>query len=63
MKQVGTKEIVVNGQTVTVRVFAAKGSRSSRLGSDATSAIERNPDVRHQCTREDYEEFLESRSF
>ena len=28
--QIGTKQIVVNGQTVTVRVFAAKTERKPR---------------------------------
>jgi len=55
-KQIGTKEIVVNGQRVTVRVFAGRQSRNE----DAQHAT-RLADVRYQTTREDYLEMLEMR--
>ena len=58
-KQIGTKEIMVNGQLVTVRVFAAKNKRQDR--NEDTQYAARIEDVRYQSTPEDIREFLESR--
>lgn len=52
-KQTGTKEIVVNGQTVTVRVFAAEGQLRQRIASARSSrdplAFEREAEARAEA--------------
>ena len=61
-KQIATKEVTVNGQTVTVKVYApvsAKRERSSYsfLHNEDLRQAERIADVRYQTTGEDLHEF------
>jgi hypothetical protein len=56
-QQTGTKQVMVNGQTVTVRIFAAKQSRTR---NEDVAHAQRLCDVRYQSTPEDIAEFLES---
>lgn len=59
-QQIGTKQVAIGGQMVTVRIFAARQSRRNRGFNEDVAQARRLEDVRYQTSSEDLREFMEN---